>query len=57
VLIVFCPWCGKSLPASKRDAWFERLKALGIEHPAFSDVPEPFQSDAWWQPGATDKRA
>ena len=58
VRIKFCPWCGAALPESKRDAWFDRLEALGVAHPAFGDdVPESFRSDAWWQAGETDKRA
>lgn len=58
VRIRFCPWCGKPLPQSRRDDWFDRLEALGVEHPAFNDdVPEAFRSDAWWQAGETDKRA
>jgi hypothetical protein len=48
VQIRFCPWCGTALPASKRDAWFDGLKQLGIE-PHSNDVPEDFRSDAWWQ--------
>jgi len=50
VLIRHCPWCGKALPESKRDAWFDRLQQLGIE-PHSDDVPEAFRSDAWWQAG------
>lgn len=46
--IDFCPWCGAQLPASKRDRWFDTLKKLGID-PWEDDVPERFQSAAWYQ--------
>jgi hypothetical protein len=47
VQIHFCPWCGTQLPASKRERWFEELEKLGID-PWSDDVPERFQSDAWY---------
>jgi hypothetical protein len=31
IVLSFCPWCGRSLPESKRDLRFERLEALGID--------------------------
>jgi hypothetical protein len=48
VEIRFCPWCGKKLPGSLRDQWFERLRALKLE-PEDSQVPEEMRSDAWWK--------
>lgn len=45
-VIDFCPWCGKKLPESMRDAWFERLDELGMEPE--DDIPVEMRSDAWW---------
>ena len=43
-----CPWCAVKLPESLRDAWFEKLEALGID--AFgNEVPEIFQDDRWFR--------
>ena len=47
-LITHCPWCGKRLPSSLRDKWFDRLEALGLE-PEDSNVPVEMQTDAWWK--------
>jgi len=47
--ITICPWCGIALPHSKRDEWFSKLEALGYEDPWSDDIPEEFQSDAWWR--------
>ena len=44
--LFYCPWCGEKLPASKRDAWFDAVEALGLD-PWEGEVPEEFQSDAW----------
>lgn len=49
ILIAFCPWCGKPLPASKRDRWFEELKRRGFQDPWSESVPMEFRSDAWWR--------
>lgn len=49
IIIHFCPWCGKKLPDSKRELWFEELEELGIENPLEEEVPERFNSDAWWK--------
>lgn len=43
-----CPWCGKSLPKSLRDKWFERLDLLGLE-PGDPAIPEELCSEVWWQ--------
>lgn len=45
----YCPWCGTKLPASKRDLWFEELEKSGIENPLEEELPEEFNSDAWWK--------
>ena len=46
VAITFCPWCGRRLPDSVRDRWFEELDARGID-PAQDDVPAEFQDGQW----------
>jgi len=45
--ISFCPWCGKRLPDSKRDRWFEELERLGLD-PDGDGIPEQLLSDSWW---------
>lgn len=47
--IKFCPWCGKPLPESKRDLWFDTLEELGFDDPGEQDIPEAFLSDAWYE--------
>lgn len=49
IIFNYCPWCGKKLPASKRDLWFEEIEALGIEFPLISKVPNEFETDEWWK--------
>jgi hypothetical protein len=52
ILLRFCPWCGKELPMSLRDEWFERLGSLGYDPSQWSDdakLPEEFRSDVWWK--------
>jgi hypothetical protein len=52
--LIYCPWCGKKLPESLRDQYFDILeKEYGVE-PAFDikedpHVPLDFKSDAWWK--------
>ena len=48
--ISFCPWCGARLPDLLRDEWFSELERLGID-PWSGEVPDRFQSAAWWQAG------
>ncbi|WP_432829202.1 DUF6980 family protein [Dactylosporangium sp. CA-092794] len=47
IVIGFCPWCGARLPQSRRDAWFDEMERLGLD-PWEDEVPEEYQSDAWW---------
>jgi len=47
--IRFCPWCGARLPESRRDCWFDELRAKGIDDPWTQDIPEEYQSDAWYR--------
>jgi hypothetical protein len=48
VVIAHCPWCGASLPDSKRDEWFERLEAMGL-NPWTDEIPPEYESGAWWR--------
>lgn len=47
-VISCCPWCGRRLPSSLRDDWFDRLESLGLE-PEDSNVPIEMQTDTWWK--------
>ena len=52
--LLHCPWCGKDLPNSVRDQWFDILeKEYGLDDP-WSDeqeklVPKEFTTDEWWK--------
>jgi hypothetical protein len=45
--IAYCPWCGRKLPESLRDEWFEELERLGLD-PSEDKVPEEYSSGQWW---------
>jgi hypothetical protein len=46
--IKHCPFCGKQLPNSRRNEWFERLEAEGWK--TWGDpIPERMLSIDWWQ--------
>ena len=48
VTINFCPWCGKKLPVSKSDEWFETLEKMGYENPFVDEnIPEEFKTSEW----------
>ncbi|TDD42068.1 hypothetical protein E1263_42335 [Kribbella antibiotica] len=47
--ITFCPWCGRRLPESQRDRWFEELERRGID-PWNDDVPAEFEDARWLDP-------
>ena len=47
ITIQHCPFCGTKLPESKRDLWFERLDALGIQDP--DKCPDEMNDDRWWR--------
>lgn len=53
VLMDYCMFCGKKLPLSLRDEWFDILeKEYGLERPASGDkkkVPEEFWTEEWWK--------
>ncbi|WP_411079714.1 DUF6980 family protein [Streptomyces sp. cmx-18-6] len=46
IRIDFCPWCGRRLPESQRDRWFEELERRGID-PWGDEVPAEFQDGSW----------
>jgi hypothetical protein len=48
LVVRFCPWCGKSLPKSLRDEWFDKLEKLNLE-PNSPKIPKELLSDAWWK--------
>lgn len=48
ILIEYCPWCGKRLPISKRQEWFECLEKMGFDTPLFQqDIPQEYQCAQW----------
>ena len=49
ITIQFCPWCGKTLPESKRDLWFEKLENLGLDSPFEQNIPEAYKTNAWYK--------
>jgi hypothetical protein len=54
VQIMFCPWCGATLPDSKREMWFDELEGAGFD-PLFDDIPVEYQSDAWYRDRRKDE--
>ena len=48
IYVSFCPWCGKKLPESKRDEWFDIIDELGID-PAIDEIPTTYLSDEWYR--------
>ena len=47
-IISFCPWCGKKLPESRRERWFEVLDELGYATPFEQEIPDKFKTSEWW---------
>lgn len=48
VLIDYCPWCGRKLPASTRQKWFNELEKLGFENPLFDEnIPDIYKCRKW----------
>ncbi|GAA2250419.1 hypothetical protein GCM10010232_42900 [Streptomyces amakusaensis] len=46
ITIDFCPWCGRRLPESQRDRWFDELERRGID-PGEDEVPAEFRDARW----------
>lgn len=54
--ISFCPWCGKELPQSLRDEFFDIIEEMGINYPCpLDELPENMRSAKWWQEKKEDK--
>jgi hypothetical protein len=47
LVISRCPFCGKKLPESGRDGWFDATEAEGHEDTPFAQLPEKFQTAVW----------
>lgn len=49
----FCPWCGRKLPASLREEFYAILEAANIDYCGMSDnddrLPEAMRSSRWWE--------
>ncbi|MBP2097330.1 DUF6980 family protein [Enterococcus rivorum] len=45
ILIDHCPFCGKILPESKRNQWFNELEELGLDDPMsdIKNIPEKYK--------------
>lgn len=49
IMINYCPWCGRKLPNSLRDKWFDEVLSLGFENPLFDEnIPIAYKTAAWW---------
>lgn len=46
--IRYCPWCGKKLPESLRNQWYEELERLGID-PDEDEIPVKFKDEEWYR--------
>ena len=48
IKIQYCPWCGKKLPMSQREKWFEELEQKGFKTPLFDEnIPCEYKSKKW----------
>jgi hypothetical protein len=47
IQLSFCPWCGRKLPESLRQAWFDELRRRGID-PAADNIPLEFSDERWY---------
>lgn len=47
ILIKFCPFCGKKLPNSKRNKWFNKMEKLGIDINN-DKIPKIYLNYGWW---------
>jgi hypothetical protein len=48
IVMMFCPWCGKKLPPSLRDEWFDALESRGID-PYADEIPPEFSDERWYK--------
>jgi hypothetical protein len=56
VVLIFCPWCGRGLPESKRDRWYDSLDGVGIG-PDDPKLDQRYRSCAWWNHSAPTDEA
>lgn len=49
LIIDHCPWCGKRLPSSERDRWFDEVEAASLDPQDIEALPPNFLSAAWRQ--------
>ncbi len=49
ITITHCPWCGAKLPESRRDEWFDRLRAMGINPLSGDCVPDEYMTSEWYE--------
>ena len=48
IRVSHCPWCGTTLPKSKRNEWFQKLERLGYDAHLFDEnIPVDFKSSKW----------
>lgn len=47
-IINYCPWCGKKLPESLRDKWFDEIESQGFD-PDDPNLPKKYLSDEWFK--------
>lgn len=48
IIIAYCPWCGKKLPDSKREKWFDQIESLEID-PWSENIPSKYLTDEWYK--------
>ena len=47
-----CPWCGASLPRSKREQWLRKLKTLGFDpFTQYDRIPAEYKTGRWYRDG------
>ena len=45
VTIRYCPFCGASLPRSRRDEWFETVESMALDP---EPAPATMRTFGWW---------
>ena len=48
ITINYCPFCGKELPESKREIFFDEIESLNVNI-VDDELPEEFKTDEWWK--------
>lgn len=48
-VINYCPWCGKKLPKSLRNEWFDIVyDELKLDDMDDDNLPEDMKTSTWW---------